>query len=263
MNISKSIDSNFETESTSTKTRLNKALAKVTGLSRRQIDEQIAKGNVMVNGSVAVLGLTIDIDKDIVQYQGSNGELKTLENMNSGSRVFLIYKPVYTVTTRFDPQERKTIYDFIPHELAPLKSAGRLDYMSEGLLVLSNDGELINQLTHPSHGSDKIYLVGLVRKLESRFINMASSGDLEIDEYKLNPVDIKPIRDLGVDSKYGYLKLTPEFSWYTFELSEGRNNQIRRMCEVFGNTTKRLIRVKHGDYVMSEELFGRKYLEVK
>jgi 23S rRNA pseudouridine2605 synthase len=257
---SENLENNNDLDGDANKVRLNKALAKVTGLSRRQIDNNIASGKVVVNGSIAILGMRVDLEQDKIEYYDSKGNLKTLENLTAkGDKVVLIYKPVFTVTTRFDPQDRKTVYDFIPREFAPLKTAGRLDYMSEGLLVMTNNGELIQELTHPSHSHIKKYLVGLARKLESKYIDMAGSGELEIDEYKLNPVNIKVIKDA---TKYEYLKLNGEFFWYTFELSEGRNNQIRRMIEVFGNSVKRLVRVQHGEHTMTEELWDNKYVEM-
>jgi 23S rRNA pseudouridine2605 synthase len=162
------------------------------------------------------------------------------------------------LTTRYDPQKRKTIYNFLPKQFEDLKNAGRLDYMSEGLLILSNDGVLIDNLTHPRNEHIKKYLVGVVQKLSPDFIKIAQSGQMEIDEYILNEVKITPL-DKTLYAKYNYLKLQSNLSWYQFDLSEGRNNQIRKMVESFGQKVQRLIRIEQGDYKISPELVEQKY----
>jgi 23S rRNA pseudouridine2605 synthase len=241
--------------------RLNQYIAKYQSISRRHADELISDAKVFVNDSLAVLGQQIDQTKDVVVIQKykdpSKGSIE-IQPESFQKQTILFYKPIFCLTTRFDPQKRKIIYDFLPKQFFSLKPAGRLDYMSEGLLVLSNDGELIDQLTHPKNEHTKSYLVGVNQKLGSDFLKVAKSGSMEIDEYQLNEVQIEPL-DKSEHLSYNYLKLNHDLHWYKFVLSEGRNNQIRKMVEAFGLRVQRLIRIQQGRYQLTQDLFEKKY----
>jgi pseudouridine synthase len=167
-----------------------------------------------------------------------------------------MYKPIFCVTTRVDEVKRKTIYDFLPKSFLELKSAGRLDYMSEGLLVLSNDGDLIHKLTHPSNETKKVYLVGIKGSFKLKEIKEMEEG-ITIEKYKLNPVKVEKY----TGDKYEYLRLQPSFTWYIFTLTEGRNNQIRKMTEYFGLKVQRLIRIEHGSYKLTKDLYKNRWLD--
>jgi 23S rRNA pseudouridine2605 synthase len=241
--------------------RLNQYIAKYQSISRRHADELISDAKVFVNDVPAVLGQQIDETKDVVVIQKykdpSKGSVE-IQPETFQKQTVLFYKPIFCLTTRFDPQKRKIIYDFLPKQFFGLKPAGRLDYMSEGLLILSNDGELINQLTHPKNEHTKSYLVGVNQKLSSEFLKIAKSGSMEIDEYQLNEVQIEPL-DKTEHLTYSYLKLNHDLHWYKFILSEGRNNQIRKMVEAFDMRVQRLIRIQQGEYELTKELFESKY----
>jgi pseudouridine synthase len=131
-----------------------------------------------------------------------------------------------------------------------------LDFLSEGLLVLSPNGHLIFSLTHPKFKTAKSYLVGLSKPLTPKQISQAASGTMVIDDYKLNPVKIEPINL----AKFKYLNLETRLFWYQFSLSEGRNRQIRKMASTFGNCVLRLIRVQHGPFRITPEIVKRGYL---
>ncbi len=241
--------------------RLNQYIAKYQSISRRHADELISDVKVFVNSLPAVLGQQIDETKDLVVIQKFKDPTKgsiEIQPKTFCKQTVLFYKPIFCLTTRFDPQKRKIIYDFLPKQFFNLKPAGRLDYMSEGLLILSNDGELIDDLTHPKNQHTKSYLVGVNQKLGSNFLKVAKSGSMEIDDYQLNQVNIEPL-DKTEHSSYSYLKLNHDLHWYKFVLTEGRNNQIRKMVEAFGLRVQRLIRIQQGQYSLTQELFTDKY----
>lgn len=237
--------------------RLNQYLARYTGVSRRQADDLIIQKKVKVNEELAILGQKIDPDFDEVKYNN-----KVLEPQKSQDQILLFYKPIFCVCTRSDPQGKKTIYDFLPVNFHNLKSAGRLDYMSEGLLILSNNGNFLNSITHPSSNKTKKYLVATKKPLSEKLISAAAKGTIEIEDYTLAPVIINSLKDSDI-IKYKYLNLDPSYQWYIFVLSEGRNNQIRKMCELNGQRVLRLIRITHAEFEMSNSLKNEKYILLK
>jgi 23S rRNA pseudouridine2605 synthase len=237
--------------------RLNKLVAQATGQARRQVDELINKQRIKVDGKLAVLGQKVTSTQSVEIY--TNGSWQKL-NQEVKPETILFYKPIFCVTSRKAQNKDKTIYDFIPPKFHKLKPAGRLDYMSEGLLVMSLDGDLIQSLSHPSGNTQKIYLVGLKQKLTLEQIKILSSG-VELDGYQLKPLEIEDLqKPNSYLQKFSYLKLQPNFCWYKFSLHEGRNNQIRKMVGLFGYKVLRLIRVKQGDYEVTPKLYEQKII---
>jgi 23S rRNA pseudouridine2605 synthase len=235
--------------------RINQFIAKSTGISRRKADEEIKSKRVKVNGTLAELSHSVT-EEDTIEY--FNGKVwSTLSADNDDNTVVLMYKPVQVMSTRSDPEGRKTIYNVLPSKYRDFKSAGRLDYMSEGLLILSRNGKLILSLTHPKFKTKKRYLLGLKNVLSQKHIDLAQSGDLVIDNYKLNPVNIEEANT----AHYQYLRLDPKSHWYMVTLSEGRNRQIRKMIQKFGNQITKLIRVSHGTFELDEEVYRKRYRE--
>lgn len=234
--------------------RLNQFLAKHIGISRRNADEIIKRGEVKVNHVEGQLHNQIE-PNDMVQVL-TKGVWKTFSLDSDEDKVLLLYKPIFTMTTRSDPEGRKTIYDLLPSQYFNYKPAGRLDYMSEGLLVLSPNGHLLLSMTHPKFKTKKVYIVGLQQSLSQKDVREAVSGGIEIDGYELNPVEILP-----VDTKHwSCLKLETHLHWYEFILTEGRNQQIRKMAKYFGNKVQRLIRIKHGRFAITPELKKETFL---
>lgn len=233
--------------------RINKFLAQVLGLSRRSAEILVNASHVKVNGTLSKLFTTVEESDSVEVFE--NGKWVTLTGLDN-KRTVLMYKPIFCVTTRVDEVKRKTIYDFLPKSFLELKSAGRLDYMSEGLLVLSNDGDLIHKLTHPSNETKKVYLVGLRGSFKPKEIKEMEEG-ITIEKYKLNPVKVEKY----AGDKYEYLRLQPSLTWYIFTLTEGRNNQIRKMTEYFGLKVQRLIRIEHGNYKLTKELYKNRWHE--
>jgi len=233
--------------------RINQYLAQHLGISRRQGDELVKAGVVELNGELANLfDQTLESDKVRVFEKDSWRSVGFVKK-----ETILFYKPIFAVCTKKDPMDRKTIYNFLPKKYQSLKTAGRLDYMTEGLLVMSTDGDLIHELTHPSKGHSKTYLVALKEPLEAQIIKELEKG-IRLDEYQLQPCRIQLFGDF---EKYDYMELDREFrTWYSFTLFEGRNNQIRQMCASFGIRVQRLIRVSQGGYKLSKKLYEDKIL---
>jgi len=208
--------------------RLQKYMARTGIASRRRCEQFIASGIVKVDGEIVTRpGILIDPSKTRVEINGKI--VKETE-----TKVYLIlYKPRNCVTTLHDPQGRRKITDLIkdiPQRLFPV---GRLDYDSEGLLLLTNDGQLTNLITHPSNHIPKTYLVWVDGNPSNEKLSMMAKGLLLSDGWT-SPARVS----LHKKSKYGtVLKIT---------IYEGRKRQIKRMCDKIGNPVKRLKRISIG-----------------
>lgn len=213
--------------------RLNKFLAEAGIASRRGADDLIKAGRVSVNGTVQrEPGTRVAPGRDEVSLDG-----KTVTPRRETTPVcIMLNKPVHVVTTVRDPQGRKTVLDLLPEELRDLRlfPVGRLDYMSEGLLLLTNDGELTLRLTHPRHEHAKIYEV-LVREAvpEKALAEMRRGMRLKEGE-RLAPVEVRAAAQRNGTT---LLRMT---------LRQGVNRQIRRMCRDLGLTILRLVREELG-----------------
>lgn len=182
----------------------------------------IAGGRVTVNGEVAVLGRRVDVDRDLVAVDG------VPVGVRPGLVYYLLNKPAGVVSTAKDTHGRRTVVDLVPSE-PRVYPVGRLDSMTEGLLLLTNDGELANRLTHPSHGVDKEYLVEVDRPLSERSISRLRAG-VELDDGPTAPAKVS-------QPTPGVVRIT---------IHEGRNRQVRRMCAAVGHEVIRLVRVRIG-----------------
>ncbi len=207
--------------------RINVFVAQATGLSRRGADKAITEGRVSVNGQTATIGQTIT-DEDTIAFDG-----RVLHSLETKTLI-AINKPVGFVVSR-QGQGTKTVYDLLPRELAKLKPIGRLDKNSSGLLLLTDDGKLAHNLTHPSAKKNKVYLVGLNLALKDEHKNQLING-VELED--------------GL-SKLAISKLSQDRKNMTITIHEGRNRQIRRSFESLGYTVIRLHRIKFGDYELN------------
>ena len=239
--------------------RINQYLAFNLGLSRRKAEDPVTRGLVKVNGQVISELFTQVGDDDVVEifHYGKWDKITKTRN-----QTILFYKPPFTVTTHKDPEGRRTVFDLLPKKYGHLKTAGRLDFMSEGLLVLSTDGELIQDLTHPSRNHDKIYLVGLAKALPQDALKTMQAGGIELEENILAPMKVE-LLDLDKLQEWKFLRLSDKLNWYRFQLSEGRNNQIRKVCQMFGTGVTRLIRVSQGEHKLSADLLEQKWIEIR
>jgi len=202
--------------------RLQKVLARVGLGSRRTCEELIAEERVRVNGEIAELGRRVHPDVDLVEVDGAPiGIRPDLVH-------YLLNKPAGVVTTAADPQGRPTVVELVPAE-PRVFPVGRLDLDTEGLLLLTNDGELANRIAHPSHGLDKEYLAQ-VRGTPSRAALRALREGVELDDGPTAPAQASLTAE-------GLVKLT---------IHEGRNRQVRRMLDAVGHPVERLIRTRIG-----------------
>lgn len=198
-------------------------------LSRRAAEEEIKLGRVRVNGAVAELGMRIDPEIDAVEYRG-----RILKPTASDKLCVMLNKPRGFVTTLADEKGRPTVRDLVSGAGRRLYPIGRLDMDSDGLLLLTDDGELANRLTHPRHEIPKIYRV-TVRGAVSDELLARLNAPMTIDGYELRAV------------KTAKLSSTPSETLLEMELFEGRNRQIRKMCAEVNLSVLRLQRIAIGD----------------
>ena len=211
--------------------RLNKYIASTGLASRRGADELIFAGKVMVNGKlVTEPGITVS-DRDNVEVEG--------KKLRVQDKKYVIFnKPPGYITTRNDPNDRKTIYSILPPEMYDLKSAGRLDKDSSGLLILTNDGDLIQKLTHPNAEIPKVYKVIVEGKITQNDIYTLQKG-IEIEEGQIAYAECEV---LGMEDRNMILKIV---------LYQGYNRQIRKMMEKIGHPVQALKRVSQGCITVS------------
>lgn len=220
--------------------RLNKFLAERLGLSRREADDAIAAGKVTIDGKTAKLGDRIAWTGDVVRY---NGKIVPF----AAKYTYLAFnKPVGYVCSRRAQGESPTLYELLPKEYQKLKTVGRLDKDSSGLILLTNDGDFAFQMTHPKFHKEKTYEVDLDRPLEPLHQQMISDYGIMLDD---GP------------SKFTIIR-RPEMASYTVILSEGRNRQIRRTFAALGYKVVNLHRVSFGKYQLSG-LEPGKYVIIK
>ena len=217
--------------------RLNKFIAHATGISRREADELIRTGNVVVNGKAADLGCDVNPDDDTVTV---NNQLVKLPTEHT---TIMLNKPVGYVCSR-NAQARgvKTIYELLPDQYKALKTVGRLDKDSTGLILLTDDGDLAYQLTHPSFAKTKEYIVEL--------------------DHALAPLHQQMISDFGINLDDGpsqllLERLNDERTKFNVTMHEGRNRQIRRTFAALGYQVKSLHRTTFGPYTLGDLASGK------
>ena len=211
--------------------RLNKYIAQATGISRRAADEAISQNRILVNGAAPTAGQDIG-DADQVVLDGN------IVAPAAASMTIMLNKPVGYVCSR-EGQGSRTVYDLLPPELHSLKTVGRLDKNSSGLLLLTTDGQLAQELTHPSFQKNKMYEVTLDKPLQ--------------------PLHHQMINDYGIMLEDGLSRLqldrtaSSDVEW-TVTMHEGRNRQIRRTFESLGYEIKGLHRTKLGSFSLKSNL---------
>lgn len=203
--------------------RLQKVLARAGFGSRRTAEEMIAAGRVAVNGTTAELGTRVAPEVDEVAVDG------VVVAVNPGFVHYLLNKPAGTVTTVSDTHGRPTVMDLVPAE-PQVHPVGRLDMETEGLLLITNDGSLTHRLTHPSHGVEKEYLAEVRGKPSRGAIRQLREG-VELDDGPTAPAKVSLL----------------EPSMIRLVIHEGRNRQVRRMCEAVGHPVSRLVRTRIGN----------------
>jgi len=204
--------------------RINKFIAQATGMSRRAADSDIAIGKVTVNGELPTPGQQIH-DGDTVLLDG-----KPLEAISTNT-IIMLNKPAGYICSR-NGQGAPTVYDLLPENLRHLKTVGRLDKDSSGLLLLTNNGELANELTHPSFEKEKVYQITLDRPLLPGDAAQIEQG-IPVEDY-ISQLQIKNLPS----------------SAYQITMIQGKNRQIRKTFATFGYTVTTLHRTQFGDFTL-------------
>src|SRR5210317_2249201 len=221
--------------------RLQKIIAAAGYCSRRRAEELIAAGRVRVDGHVAVIGEKADDQVAVILIDD-----KPLQSAEKLVYV-LINKPLGTVTTLSDPEGRPVVTDLVHDLSVRLFPVGRLDINTSGLLLMTNDGALANRLAHPSHQVDKRYLVKVRGRLTDSSKQSLEQGVL-LDDGPTAPAKVDNVRVRG-----GH-------TWFEITIHEGRNRQVRRMCEVLGHQVSRLVRIGYAFLTLGDLGAGQKRL---
>lgn len=207
--------------------RLQKALARAGFGSRRACEQLIAEGRVTLDDTVATLGDKVEMGVSRVRVRG-------LEvNLDPSARYFALHKPVGVITTMHDPQGRPDIRGYLPSDGPRVFPVGRLDRDSEGLLLLTNDGELANRLMHPSHGVEKEYLAEVDATPTAKQLARVRAG-VDLDD---GPAHAVRARIVGTSKGRGAIRLV---------MTEGRKREVRRLLAAVGLPVTRLVRLRVG-----------------
>lgn len=220
--------------------RLQKYFTDCGVLSRRAAETEIATGHVTVNGETATLGQKIDPETDVVRWDGK----EILPSKKNQHTTVMLNKPAGFVTTTSDEEGRPCVTDLLTELNVRLYPVGRLDMNSTGLLLLTNDGELANLLTHPRHHVPKIYRVTVGGEISPATVKKLSSP-MTIDGYRIRPVKVEC---LATYEHKSVLEMT---------LSEGRNRQIRKMCAALDLHVLSLERIAMGPVTLGHLPLGK------
>ncbi|MBE6605967.1 MAG: rRNA pseudouridine synthase [Ruminococcaceae bacterium] len=214
--------------------RIQKYISDCGLMSRRAAEKEIEIGNRKINGETALIGQKIDPERDIVTYKGRKVRAK-----KAHKTYIMLNKPRGYVTTMSDERGRKCVSELLSDVDSRVYPVGRLDMYSEGLLLCTDDGELTNTLTHPSHEIVKVYLVRVKGTVSKEIIKKLSSP-LEIDGYIIKPVKVTKMSE------------SEDSTLLKMELCEGRNRQIRKMCELCELTVISLKRISEGQIMLGK-----------
>ncbi len=218
--------------------RLQKMMASSGVASRRKCEQYILDGRVVVNGQIVTeLGTKVDENKDVIEVDGK--EIKVSKKYV----YYILHKPERIVSSAKDEKGRQTVVDLVPSD-ERLYPVGRLDFMSSGLILLTNDGDLTYKLTHPKHDIEKTYEVVISPTINSEKINKLRQG-VVIDDRKTRRC------------KVHLLKQTKDNQKFNIILKEGRNRQIRKMIEAVGSNVIKLKRVSVGDITLKGLDYGK------
>lgn len=225
------------------KERIAKIIARAGICSRRDAERLIAEGRVKVNGQVLETPAFLASVYDDIRVDGRSIPRP------EGTRLFLYYKPAGLVTTAHDPQGRPTVFENLPPDMPRVISVGRLDLNTEGLLLLTNDGELSRYLELPSTGWVRTYRVRAYGKPTADDLQALAEG-IVYEGVRYGPIEVQVDRGRGGNT------------WMTMKLTEGKNREIRNVTRAIGMQVNRLIRISYGPFALDDMRAGE-VLEVK
>ncbi len=216
--------------------RIQRALARAGVLSRRKAEELVSQGRVTVNGTVAQIGQSVDPARDVIAVDGKRiGAPVAVE-------WFVLNKPAGVITSKHDPEGRRTVFDLVP-ERPGLTYVGRLDFLTEGVLLFTTDGAAAHRLTHPSHEVERTYVV-----------SVEGAGDVAADEMRagvtLDDGLVRPRKVLAAKIGRGRWELR-------ITIAEGKNREVRRLCEAVGLVVDRLVRSSFGPVELGDLAPGK------
>jgi pseudouridine synthase len=205
--------------------RIQRALARAGITSRRKAEDLIAAGRVRVNGEVAHTGQVVDPERDAITVDGAAVAAPR------ETEWLVLNKPAGVMTTRSDPDGRRTVFDLVP-DVPGLTYVGRLDYLTEGVLLFTTDGAAAHRLSHPSHAVDRTYVATVTGKADEA-ARRARQG-VQLDDGMVRPAHVDA-RRLGRDR------------WeFEVTITEGRKREVRRLCSALGLEVERLVRTRFG-----------------
>lgn len=218
-----------EVSATEFQVRLQKFIADSGVTSRRKAERLIMEGRVTLNGKVvSEMGTKVNPYTDVVMVDGSVADL------NAVNKVYLIlHKPRGVMTTLNDPEGRETVMDLVKSISERIYPVGRLDYLSEGLLIMTNDGEVANMIMHPSFNVQKVYEVKVFGSITETILTKLRAG-AQLEDGFVKPLSVRVVKQL------------PTKTWIEFRLNEGKNREIRKLCEHVGLTVDKLKRLAIG-----------------
>lgn len=211
------------------KERIAKVIARSGFCSRRAAEELINDKKVSLNGKIIESCAVNVSEEDVIEING-----KPISSKEK-TRVWMFYKPIGCITSNKDPEGRQTVFDILPKTLPRVITVGRLDYNSEGLLLLTNDGEYARFLEHPSNKLKRTYRVRAYGKIDEKKLDLLQKG-VKIDGINYAPCVISMERRQGGNS------------WFLVTITEGKNREIRKMFEFASLSVNRLIRISYGDF---------------
>jgi len=220
------------------KMRIAKFIANAGYCSRREAEKLIEDKIVKINNNVCLHPSNTVSENDTVTVG------KKIIKLNNTVRLWKIYKPIKFICSTKDDRDRKKIFDLIPKEFPRMISIGRLDFMSEGLLLLTNNGDYSRNLELPNSGHERIYRVCIRDQIEKKDIEKINKG-IKIDKIIYNKIKIK------ID------KSNKVYTWMIAKLREGKNREIRNICKYFSWKIVKLIRIQYGPYKLGNLKEGK------
>ena len=212
--------------------RIQRALARSGVTSRRKAEELIAAGRVTVNGKVAAIGQPVDPSTDAIMVDG-----KRIAAHPASPSWIVFNKPLGVMSTKSDPEGRRTVFDYMP-EIPGLTYVGRLDFLTEGLILLTTDGAAAHALTHPSREVERVYIATVTG-------DATQAPDAMMDGIELDD-------GLAVARRARAVKIGRDRWEIEIVLTEGKKREVRRMCSAVGLAVERLVRTKYGPVSLGE-----------